>query len=187
MNRTILSCVALLFMVLPAGAEGQDAEGEEELQQIEAAPADVTTPEAIVEALYASINRAPGEDFDWDRMRSLYIPEATMIPSLEQTGGEFRVLTVEDFIDWVDEGTVVGGPEDQGFREEGIANRIERYGDIAQVFSTYQKRFWDEEEILGRGVNAIQLVNYDDRWWVVSVVWDEEVGAGPLPERYLPQ
>lgn len=101
-------------------------------------------------------------------MRSLYIPEATMIPSLEQTGGDFRVLTVEDFIGWVDEGTVIGGPDDQGFREEGIANRIERYGDVAQVFSTYQKRFWDDEEILGCGVNAIQLVHYDERWWVAN-------------------
>lgn len=176
-----------MMMLLPLSGQAQEPVEPEESPRVAAAPADVASPEAIVEALYASINRAPGENFDWDRMRSLYIPEATMIPSLEQTGGEFRVLTVEDFIAWVDEGTVVGGPDDRGFREEGIANRVERYGDIAQVFSTYQKRFWDEEEILGRGVNAIQLVNYDDRWWVVSVVWDEEVGAGPLPERYLPQ
>lgn len=185
LRRTI--CGAALLLLLPMSGQAQDPAEPDESPRVAAAPADVASPEAIVEALYASINRAPGENFDWDRMRSLYIPEATMIPSLEQTGGEFRVLTVEDFIEWVDEGTVVGGPNDRGFLEEGVANRIERYGDIAQVFSTYQKRFWDEEEILGRGVNAIQLVNYDDRWWVVSVVWDEEVGAGPLPERYLPQ
>lgn len=149
-------------------------------------PADVASPEAIVTAMYESINRRPGENFDWQRMRSLFVPGAVLIPSTEQTGGEFRVLSVDDFVRWIDENTVVGGPSDVGFQEEQIAYRIERYGDVAQVFSTYQKRFWGASEILGRGINAISLVDQQDRWWVVSVVWDEEIGAGPLPARYLP-
>ncbi len=150
-------------------------------------PADVASPEAVVRAMYETINRPPGEPFDWDRFRGLFLPQATMIPSLEQTGGAFRVMSVEDFISWVDEQTTVGGPTDRGFREEQIASRTERYGDIAQVFSTYQKRFRDDTEILGRGINSIQLVHTEGRWWVAAVAWDEEVGAGPLPERYLPE
>lgn len=148
-------------------------------------PSDVASPEAIVRAMYETVNRRPGVPFDWDRARTLFLPGATLIPAVEQMGGEFRTLSLDAFIDWVDENTVVGGSGDQGFQEEEIAQRVERYGDVAQVFSTYQTRFWAGAEILGRGINAIQLVHTDDRWWIVSVVWDEEVGAGPIPARYM--
>lgn len=176
-TRALLPAMTLVAWLVPLSASAQTMEAD---------PADVATPEAIVSAIYAAVNRPPGENFDWDRMRPLFLPTATMIPAVEQTGGEFRILSVDEFIAWVDEHTVVGGPDDVGFREEQIASRIERYGDIAQVFSTYQKRFWEADEIIGRGINAIQVVHKDGRWWVVSVIWDEEVGAGPVPERYLP-
>ena len=152
-----------------------------------ARPADVASPAAIVTALYESVQRAPGATFPWERFRSLFIPNATLIPNLEQTGGTPRVLDVQGFIDWVDANSTIGGQDDKGFAEEEIANVTERYGDIAHVFSTYQKHFWGDTTILGRGINAIQLLQRDGRWWVVSVVWDEETGAGPIPARYLPR
>lgn len=149
-------------------------------------PSDVDSPESVVRALYETVNRRPGERFGWDRLRTLFLPNAMMIPSRGQTGGDFRMLTVQQFTDWVDDHTVIGGAGDQGFQEEQIASRMERYGDIAQVFSSYQKRYWGASQILGRGINAIQLVHSDGRWWIVSIVWDEESDAGPLPERYRP-
>ena len=155
-------------------------------QQMQANPADVASPEALVHALYETVTRRPGEPFDWARQRTLFLPTARMIPNPEQTGGDFRVLTVEEFIAWIDAGTTVGGPNDPGFQEEEIATRIERYGDIAHAFSTYQKHFYGSDQILGRGINAIQMIRRDGRWWVTQIIWDEESGAGPLPPRYLP-
>ena len=147
---------------------------------------DVESPEAIVLAAYASIARAPGEHFQWDRFRSLFIPEATLIPNLEQTGGDFVIHSPESFIALVDSFTTIGGPNDKGFAEEEVHHTIHRYGDIAQVFSTYQKHFWGQDQILGRGINSFQLVNNAGRWWIVSIVWDEESGAGPIPPAYSP-
>ena len=145
---------------------------------------DVSTPEAIVQAAYEAIQRAPGEDFNWDRFRSLFLPQATLIPNTEQAGGAFVVYTPEDFIAIVDSFTVLGGPQDKGFAEEAIHNEVHHYGDIAQVFSTYQKHFWEDDQILGRGINSFQLVYSDNRWWIVSIIWDEEMGAGPIPKAY---
>lgn len=172
--RTAAAAAILLAAASPASAQT-------------AAPADVATPEAIVQALYETVQRAPGESYQWDRMRSLFLPGARMIPNTEQTGGEFRVLTVEEFIAWIDGATVVGGADDKGFAEEQIASQVERYGDIAHVFSTYQKHFHGDTTILGRGINSIQLVRRDGRWWVTSIIWDEETGAGAIPARYLPR
>ena len=147
-------------------------------------PSDFATPQAIVEAAYAAIQRAPGEAYDWSRFRSLFLPRATLIPNTEQTGGSFVVHTPGSFVDWIDANTVVGGSSDRGFAEEQIHAEVEQYGDIAQVFSTYQKRFYDSDEILGRGINSFQLVRYDGRWWIVGIAWDEEPGAGPIPDAY---
>lgn len=151
-------------------------------------PSDVENPESIVSAAYASIARAPGENYDWDRFRSLFLPSATMIPNTEQRGGEFDVLSVQGFIDWLTPGTErrIGTADDRGFSEDGIHNKIERFGDIAHVFSTYEKHFWGENENLGRGINSFQLVHNGGRWWISAIAWDEEVGGGPIPDEYLP-
>lgn len=177
MGRLILTIgVAVLLFVAPHAAVAQ--------YPLEA---DVASPEAIVLAAYESIQRAPGEDFEWDRFRSLFAPRATLVPNTEQRGGAFSVLSPEGFIAWIDSVTVIGGPNDEGFAEEEVHHEIERYGDIAQVFSTYRKHFWEEDEILGRGINSFQLVHDGGRWWIVSIIWDEETGAGPIPAEYLPE
>jgi hypothetical protein len=164
--------------------------GGTSVAQTEADPGDVVSPEAIIQASYEAISRAPGDPFDWDRYRSLFLPQAQMIPNTELLGGQFRVLTVQEFIDWVDdwfaENVPIGGPTDRGFQEEEIAADLEVYGDVAQVFSTYQKRPWEETAVFGRGIQSFQLVRSDDRWWIANIVWDEESGAGPIPESYLP-
>ena len=153
--------------------------------------ADVASPEAIVVAGYEAIGREPGENYDWERFRSLFVPGGgVMVPNAEQTEGEFKVLTVDEFIAWIDEWTEqtmpIGSADDRGFYEEHVHGVTNRYGDIASVMSTYTKRFADSEEIFGRGINAFTVVFAEGRWWIASVAWDEEVGAGPVPEKYLP-
>lgn len=150
-------------------------------------PSDVETPESIVLAAYAAIAREPGQPFDWKRFRSLFLPDARMIPNTEQRQGAFDVLSPEEFVAWIDGVTPpLGGENDQGFQEEQISAEVVRYGDVAHVFSTYQKHFWGSDEILGRGINSFQLVHDGERWWIAGIAWDEENGAGPIPAAYLP-
>jgi hypothetical protein len=150
-------------------------------------PEDVASPEAAILAAYASIARAPGEDYDWARFRSLHLPGALLLPNTEQTGGEPVVWTVDEFVAAVDQATDVGGEQDRGFAEEQVHITVNRYGDIAQAMSTYQKHYWDDDQILGRGINSFNLAYREGRWWIVSIAWDEENGAGPIPEAYLPR
>jgi hypothetical protein len=147
-------------------------------------PADVASPQALVDAAYAAIARAPGQKYDWTRFRTLFLEEARLIPNLEQSDGTFTVLSPQDFIDWIDGVTVVGGESDRGFREVGVHNVVEEYGDIAHVFSTYQKHYWNDEQVLGGGINSFQMVRKDGRWWITGIIWDEPSGAGPIPEKY---
>ena len=175
--------------ILTIAARGHLAATPGDAEAQTARPADVASPEAVVEAAYAAITRRPGDPPDWDRFRSLFVPGAKMVPNAEQSEGEFRILTVDDFVEWIDGWTAetapIGSADDHGFAETQVHAEVERYGDIALVMSTYERTLWDDDEVLGRGVNGFQMVRAEDRWWIVGIVWDEESGAGPVPERYL--
>jgi hypothetical protein len=60
------------------------------------------------------------------------------------------------------------------FFELEVARVVERFGDMAHVWSMYETRRNKEAcEPLGRGVNSIQLVREDDAWRVIALLWDE--------------
>ena len=146
-----------------------------------AAPADVESIDAIIAALYDVISGPVGQARNWNRMRSLFIPGGRLMPAGPRAGGAIgmRILTVNDYI-------ATSGPnlERIGFHEREIARRVEQFGHIAHVFSTYEGRTQTDSTVI-RGINSIQLMNDGTRWWVVSVYWEAEGPNNPLPARYL--
>ena len=146
-------------------------------------PADVATLDAILAAVYSSISGAKGKTRNWDRFRSLFVPGARLIPTFKRPTGEIttRVLTPEEFI--TSSGKFM---EEQGFFEQAIANHVETFGNIAQVFSVYEGRHdTADPKPFVRGINSIQLMNDGKRWWVVTIFWQAEDAANPLPKKYL--
>ncbi|MCA1556290.1 MAG: hypothetical protein LC747_06330 [Acidobacteria bacterium] len=146
-------------------------------------PADVATLDAILAAVYDSISGAKGQRRNWDRFRSLFIPGARLVPTGKRQNGETasRVLTPEEFI--ASSGKFM---EERGFFEHSIANHIERFSNIAHVFSVYEGRHAAiDAKPFVRGINSIQLMNDGKRWWVVTIFWQAEDAANPLPKKYL--
>jgi hypothetical protein len=72
-----------------------------------------------------------------------------------------------------------------GFFEKEIGRSVDRFGNIAQVFSAYASFREDEDEPFQRGINSIQLVDLGSRWAVVSIFWDSERPDNPIPDEYL--
>jgi len=76
---------------------------------------------------------------------------------------------------------------ENGFYEKEVARRVEQFGQIAHVWSTYESRHNpDDPEPFMRGINSIQLFNDGRRWWIVSIYWQQESDVDPIPEKYLP-
>lgn len=148
---------------------------------ITAEPEDVESIDAIVAALYDVISGPVGEERDWNRMRSLFIPGGRLMPVGPRGPGAagMRILEVNDYI-------ALSGPtlERGGFTERELARRTERFGHIAHVFSTYEGHM-ETEDMVVRGINSIQLVHDGTRWWVVSVFWEAETEDNPLPAEYV--
>ena len=146
-------------------------------------PADVASIDAIIAAVYEVISGPAGKKRDWDRMRSLFLPGARLIPTGARQAGGYgsRVLTLEEFIE---QGR--GFLEKEGFFETEFARRTEQFGQIAHVFSTYESRHAPADaKPFQRGINSIQLMNDGKRWWIVTIFWQGEDEKTPLPEKYL--
>jgi len=150
---------------------------------IPANPKDVSSPEAIVAAVYDVISGPARQRRNWDRMRTLFVPDARMIPTGKRPTGEStrRVLTVEEYI-------TNSGPflEKDGFFETEIGKKTEQFGNIVHVFSTYEsKRTLNDEKSFMRGINSIQLWYDGKRWWVITILWQSESQDTPIPEKYI--
>lgn len=150
-----------------------------------AATKDVENIDAIVAALYNVISGPAGEPRNWNRMRSLFLPEGKLVATAVRPTGEVvkRVLTVEDYI-------TQSGPtlEKNGFFEKEINRKQDVYGHIAHCFSTYEaRRTATDAESFMRGINSIQLYNDGKRWWILTVFWQTENKDLLIPKEYLKQ
>lgn len=156
---------------------------------------DVASIDSIIAALYDVISGPAGQKRDWERMRSLFVPNARLVPTspvrpagtapdAPLTGNESYATQVLDVDGYVKR----AGPylEEHGFFESETARRTETYGHIAHVWSTYDSRHKADDPVaFARGINSIQLMNDGKRWWVVSVFWEAETPRTPLPKKYL--
>jgi len=144
---------------------------------------DTVSVDAIIGALYDVISGPAGER-DYDRMRALFRPGARLIPTDPLTeahlGGE--VLDPETFID-----TIRPVLREQPFYEVEVARRTERFGPVVHLMSTYESGESVDGEPFERGVNSIQLMYKDGRWWVLTIFWSIETEQQPIPAEYLPE
>ena len=150
----------------------------------EANPADVSSLDSIMKAVYDVISGDAGKARDWDRFRTLFHTDARLIPTGKnpQTGVvTARVLTPEDYIKRSEPFLVK-----EGFFEREIARRVEQYGNIVHVFSTYESRHKaDDKTPFARGINSFQLYNDGKRWWVLTIFWEGETKDNPIPKKYI--
>ena len=140
-----------------------------------AKPEDVNSLDAILKAIYDVISGPAGER-DWNRFRSLFVPEARLTSAAKRKDGSIYLTDVEGYV------RGAGGYfKTHAFYESALVNRVEKFGNIAQVFSSYASRNAPGEKPFARGVNSIQVFNDGKRWWVISILWDEESPSNLLP------
>jgi ketosteroid isomerase-like protein len=70
--------------------------------------------------------------------------------------------------------------------EKELARKIDVFGKIAHVFSTYELTMTGKDgKIVRRGINSIQLLKQEERWLIYSIVWDRENDVLKIPAQYL--
>ena len=174
---SILLFMGLTLSAAPAGAQTDEA------PPAQGNPADVGSVDAIVAAVYDVISGPAGQARDWDRWRSLFLPEARLVAVSQNPDGalRYRAMTPEDY-------AAQSGPylEETGFFENEIGRTQEEFGPVVHLFSAYQsKRTPDDPEPFARGINSFQLMHDGNRWWVLTIYWTSERPDLPIPPRYI--
>jgi hypothetical protein len=148
---------------------------------ITAALDDTSSVDAVLKALYESITFAEGKEPDLSRFRSFFAAEALCI-RINKDRSVDR-MTVDSFIlsfrERINSGVL------KSFHESEIARKTQRFGQMAHVFSTYQKglNVSDPAKMI-RGINSIQLFYDGGRWRIGSLMWMDERPEMPIPAEY---
>ncbi len=143
---------------------------------------DVSSARGIVDAYYDSISGPPGAPREWERFRSLFLPEARLVTVISGRAGDTPLaLAPEQFV-----GLNRKYFEGSGYVERQIRVSVDAFGRIAHALSTYEARRGGDAAAYSRGVNSFQLLQSHGRWWIVNVLWDRERPGVTVPERYLP-
>jgi hypothetical protein len=147
-------------------------------QAPEASCALPSEPESIPAALDAAIT-GPA-DKDRACMKALLIPEARlMFVSVSSDGAPtYRLETLDDWI------ARVKARGHAMLEEKQLKFRIERYANIAHLWSSYTVQ--SDGKQVTRGINSIQAIKEAGGWRVTGIMVQAESATAPLPKEYLP-
>jgi hypothetical protein len=136
--------------------------------------------ETAVRACYDVIS-GPAGTRDWARFHSLFADGARLIPvRTTPQGSSPAVMTPADY-----EKRAGANFEKTAFYESEVAHRVETFGDIAHVFSTYESRRSPGDKPFARGINSFQLIKTGTGWKIMTILWDSEREGQPIPSKYL--
>lgn len=148
-----------------------------------------TSIDEVLDTLYDCISGPPGGQ-DWDRDREIYHPRCVLVRTRIENGKPFALpFSFDEFVE-----ATKPILADVSFYEIEIGRKVEIFGQIAHVYSSYEaKETPDHPEIQFRGVNMIHLWNDgmgDDgkpngRWWIMGIIWDNERKGLDLPNEWL--
>lgn len=145
---------------------------------------DVSTIEGIVKASYETISGGVGVPRQWGRDRTLFAPSVRYISMSKDKTGAVRVRT-SDYQEYLDESDDFLVKE--GFTEVELGRKIERFGNVATVLSSYEGKLESMGKVVTRGVNIFSLYFDGKRWWIQTMLWDEETPHSPIPAELLPK
>jgi len=135
-------------------------------------------PKGIPAAFDAAIS-GPA-DKDRACMKALLIPEARMMfVSLGADGAPTYTLQTLD--DWIARVKARGHVM---LEEKQLKFQIERYGNIAHLWSSYA--LYSDGKQVARGINSIQAIKEAGGWRVTGILVQAESATAPLPKEYLP-
>jgi rhomboid family GlyGly-CTERM serine protease len=125
--------------------------------------------ERVMKLLYAVISFEEGDEPNWKGLQEVFSKHAR-ITRVTPEGTDH--MDVSNFVamtrNLVDVGVYTS------FYEFELARNIDKFGDIAQVWSHYEtRRNRNARDALGRGVNSIQLIREENAWRVLGLLWDE--------------
>jgi hypothetical protein len=152
-------------------------------------PGDVDTVDHLEASLYDVVSGPAGQR-DWDRFRALFVsdgrlawivPESAATKDKPARKGDAVFLTPDMFMQQNDSYF-----KTNGFFERSIAIRVDEFGNLVEVWSTKESRnAKDDAQPSSRGIDSFQIVHAHGRFWIASLIFDDERPGVTLPAKYV--
>ena len=125
---------------------------------------------AVIDEMYAMIS-GPAGPREWSRQDNCFLPEARQVRTWVDEQGGPQKLSMS--LDESRENTTPFFAENP-FYEVETSRRIDRFGNMAHVWSGYEaRRAPDDDTAERRGINSIQLFNHPEHGWrIIHMIWD---------------
>ncbi len=137
---------------------------------------DTSSIDSIVNAYYEVVSGPEGFIYDAARDTNIHADGALITKVFPDGRFQRHDLSAEQ--------AMISVPYDQAFFESEVNRRIERYGNIAHVWSEFEMRTSPDAEPYSSGFNSISLYFKEDRWWISS--WSTQYKDPSLKPSEVP-
>jgi hypothetical protein len=143
---------------------------------------EVATLDGIIKAYYDVVTVKKGEKISYERDSLLHAVGAVAGMAQYDKDGKvaLKIISLREF-HLQSDSTL----EADGFYEKEISRKVEQFGAVYHVWSTYETKKTKEGPVVERGINSIQLYYDGKRFWILSWFFDSETKERPIPKKYL--
>jgi hypothetical protein len=142
---------------------------------------DVSSIDAIIEASYDALSGPVGAPRQWARYLNLLDPAARLVsesfnantgmPTVTRLGRDEYVRVSNDYL------------VRSGFIDRKLGCITNRFGSIASVRCGFEG--FEASRLVERGVAFYHVYHDGNRWWILSVEWEQERPGHPIPAELL--
>jgi hypothetical protein len=143
---------------------------------------DVSTLNGIMKSYYDVVTVEKGGKVYFERDSLLHMPDVRVGSASVSKSGKmvFHLMTLKEYHKRSD-----ASLEREGFYEKEISRKVEQFGSIYHVWSTYESRHTKTGPVIERGINSIELYFDGTRFWILGWFFDSERKGNPIPAKYL--
>ncbi len=139
---------------------------------------DVQTIDALIKATYEVVSGEKGATRQWERDNYLHHDKA-VYSFYDKQQGKQVTMTLQEFHKETDDMVF-----NTAFYESEINREVRIFGNIAHVWSTYETRLEKEGKVARRGINSIQLIFENERWYIISWTFCGENEIYKIPKTF---
>jgi hypothetical protein len=145
-----------------------------------ATPDPSQNPETLVREIYKAVSfDSTGPGPDWEKVRSMFIPEAVVI--LRTNRDSLTVFSVQGFIN-----DFVTFIEQSPAKQKGFTERIVRmkplvFGNMAHFLVLYEAHIPGTPRPPQQGVDSFELMKRGSRWYIAAITNEIPTKDRPLP------
>jgi hypothetical protein len=142
----------------------------------------VSTLNGIMKAYYDVVTVKKGGKVSYERDSLIHWPNVSVGSAGISKNGKpaFHYMSLKEYHSRSD-----AYLEKDGFYEKEISRKVEKFGSIYHVWSTYESRNEAGGPIIERGINSVELYFDGTRFWILGWFFDGERKDNPIPKKYL--